>query len=71
MNEPSIFDGPEGTMAKDAIHGLNSDGKTKVLSKDVKNVYGHYMMKATYEGARQVNGRQRPFILTRSAFFGS
>jgi hypothetical protein len=42
MNEPSIFNGPENTMPKDAIHYL-SDG-TKVLSKDVKNIYGRMMI---------------------------
>lgn len=24
MNEPSVFDGPEGTMPKDAIHTLDN-----------------------------------------------
>jgi alpha 1,3-glucosidase len=39
MNEPSVFDGPEGTLPKNAIHSLD-DGR-QVKSRDVKNAYGH------------------------------
>lgn len=39
MNEPSVFDGPEGTMPKDAIHILDDENK-EIWSKDVKNIYG-------------------------------
>ena len=42
MNEPSVFNGPEGTMPKDARHYL-SDGM-EVLSKDAKNAYGILML---------------------------
>ena len=49
MNEPSVFDGPEGTLPKNVIHVLD-DGLTGVYGKDVKNIYGIQMMKATYEG---------------------
>ena len=71
MNEPSVFNGPENTMPKDAKHAL-SDGK-EVWSKDVKNAYGVQMMQATYEGLKMRNTTEhkRPFILTRSAFFGT
>eukprot|EP00347_Sterkiella_histriomuscorum_P014353 403361196 len=71
MNEPSVFTGPENTLPKDARHYL-SDG-TNLLSKDVKNAYGLMMMKATYESlkTRNVTENKRPFILTRSAFFGT
>jgi alpha-glucosidase (family GH31 glycosyl hydrolase) len=68
MNEPSVFDGPEGTMAKDARHSL--DNGRNVESRVVKNAYGFRMMKATYEGMVR-RSSQRPFILSRSAFFGS
>jgi mannosyl-oligosaccharide alpha-1,3-glucosidase len=48
MNEPSVFNGPENTMPKDARHIL-SNGK-EIWSKDVKNAYGLMMNQATYEG---------------------
>jgi alpha 1,3-glucosidase len=38
MNEPTVFDGPEGTMPKTALHTL--DNGSRVMSRDVKNVYG-------------------------------
>ena len=78
MNEPAVGDGEEGTMAKDAVHILESG--RKVMHRDVHNAYGLMMQKATYEGLVQRDkGKQRlyllytlcPFILTRSAFIGS
>ncbi|CDW82175.1 UNKNOWN [Stylonychia lemnae] len=70
MNEPSVFNGPENTMPKDALHQL-SDGRV-VLSKDVKMAYGKMMLEPTYKGLKQRNmtEQKRPFILTRSTFFG-
>ena len=46
MNEPSVFNGPENTMPKDAYHML-TDG-SKIMSKDVKNAYGRMMIEAAY-----------------------
>ncbi|CDW82855.1 neutral alpha-glucosidase ab [Stylonychia lemnae] len=70
MNEPSVFDGPEATMPKDALHQL-SNGQV-ILSKDVKTVYGRMMLETTYNGlkARNTTEPKRPFILTRNTFFG-
>lgn len=51
MNEPSVFGGEEGTLPKDSIHVLG-DG-TKVYHRDVHNVYGLMMSKATYNGIYQ------------------
>lgn len=48
MNEPSVFGGPEGTLPKDSYHIL-SDG-TPVAHRDVHNIYGLLMSKATFEG---------------------
>lgn len=48
MNEPSVFDGPEGTLPKHAIHVLADNNATKVLHRDVHNAYGALMAKATY-----------------------
>lgn len=69
MNEPSVFNGPENTMPKDAYHML-TDG-SKIMSKDVKNAYGRMMIEAAYEGLIRRSPGQRPFILTRSSFFGT
>lgn len=67
MNEPSIFSGPEVSMDKDCIHLQG-----KVEHREVHNLYGHYVVQATFQGQldRQ-EGRERPFVLTRSFFAGT
>jgi len=66
MNEPSVFNGPEVTMPRDAIHP-NGD----VEHRELHNMYGYYVHRATFEGlAKRVPG-DRPFVLTRSFFVGS
>jgi len=44
-----------------------------LLSKDVKNTYGRLEAEATFKGvkARNATENKRPFILTRSSFFGN
>ena len=70
MNEPSVFNQKEITMPKLNLHVL-SDGRI-VLHRDVHNIYGLMMSKATYEGMVERDiGTLRPFVLTRSSFFGS
>lgn len=65
MNEPSVFNGPEVTMAKDKMHGA-------VEHRDLHNMYGMLYTMATHQGhlVRSDNSL-RPFILTRSAYAGS
>ncbi len=46
MNEPSVFDGPEGTLPRDVQFKIGAENF--VMSKDVKSVYGLKMMEATY-----------------------
>lgn len=66
MNEPSVFNGPEITMPKDAVHFGNWE------HRDVHNLYGHMHIMATFDGMfRRSAGKQRPFILTRAHFAGS
>lgn len=66
MNEPSVFNGPEITMLKDAVHLSGWE------HRDVHNVYGMYQHRATVEGQIQKsNGQERPFVLSRSFFAGS
>ncbi|XP_048086916.1 neutral alpha-glucosidase AB isoform X2 [Alosa alosa] len=65
MNEPSVFNGPEVTMHKDAKHG---DWE----HRDVHNLYGFYVQMATADGLiRRSGGVERPFVLTRAFFAGS
>lgn len=65
MNEPSVFNGPEVTMHKDALHGSWEH-------RDVHNIYGLYVQRATAEGLiERSGGTERPFVLTRALFAGS
>jgi len=69
MNEPSVFSGPEITLKKNAIH---YDGWEH---RDVHNLYGALMQRATSEGLVQRNtwcdANLRPFVLSRAFFAGS
>ncbi|XP_073783864.1 neutral alpha-glucosidase C isoform X4 [Danio rerio] len=66
MNEPSVFNGPEQTMPKDALHHGGWE------HRELHNLYGFYQHMATFEGLlTRSGGTERPFILTRSFFAGS
>ncbi|XP_038066335.1 neutral alpha-glucosidase AB-like isoform X2 [Patiria miniata] len=66
MNEPSVFNGPEVTMHKDAKH---QDGWEH---RDVHNLYGLYVHMATVDGQhKRSNGKERSFVLSRAFFTGS
>lgn len=66
MNEPSIFNGPEVTMEKDAVHYGG------VEHREIHNLYGFHFTTATSEGQiRRSGGRLRPFVLSRAFFAGS
>lgn len=68
MNEPSVFSGPEVTAPRDIRHFQGWE------HRDIHNMYGFYMTKATFEGMskyRYQNQLDRPWILTRSFFAGS
>ncbi len=64
MNEPASFDGP---LPDNVV--FEGDGK-KRLHREVHNVYGHLMAKATYDGLKAYDGR-RPFVITRACYSGS
>jgi len=66
MNEPSVFNGMEVTMMRDAVH---PHGNTE--HRDVHNMYGYYVHRATFEGLAKRSPGDRPFVLTRSFFIGS
>ncbi|RII35618.1 DUF4968 domain-containing protein [Clostridium chromiireducens] len=64
MNEPASFKGP---LPDDVM--FDNDG-IPVTHKEVHNVYGHMMAKATYEGLKKATGK-RPFIVTRACYAGT
>lgn len=65
MNEPSVFSGPEVTCPKDVKHFGDWE------NRDVHNIYGMLMTKATFNGLVTYRPNLRPFILTRAFFVGS
>ncbi|KAM0016122.1 putative glucan 1,3-alpha-glucosidase [Helianthus debilis subsp. tardiflorus] len=66
MNEPSVFNGPEVTMPRDALHYGN------VEHRELHNAYGYYFHMATSEGLlKREGGKDRPFVLSRAFFPGT
>ncbi|XP_062863442.1 neutral alpha-glucosidase C isoform X2 [Trichomycterus rosablanca] len=66
MNEPSVFNGPEQTMPKDAVHSGGWE------HRELHNLYGFFQHMATAEGLiTRSGGQERPFVLSRSFFAGS
>ncbi|MDV4151788.1 glycoside hydrolase family 31 protein [Clostridium sp. AL.422] len=64
MNEPASFNGP---LPADVV--FNEDG-VEVTHKEIHNIYGHMMSKATYEGIKE-NTNKRPFVITRACYAGT
>lgn len=64
MNEPASFNGP---LPDDVIF---TDEDRPSTHKEMHNVYGHNMAKATYEGWKKLTGK-RPFVITRACYSGS
>ena len=67
MNEPSVFNGPEVTMHKDALHYGD------VEHRELHNVVGLEFHKATAIGLikRNPGHNARPFVLSRAFFAGT
>jgi alpha-glucosidase len=70
MNEPSVFDGPDGTMPETNWHRGGGDLPAGNHLR-YHNVYGMLMVKASREGILNANPDKRPFVLSRSGFLGS
>jgi len=70
MNEPSVFDGPNGTMPENNWHRGGGDLPAGSHLR-YHNVYGMLMVKASREGIMNVNPDKRPFVLSRSGYLGS
>ncbi len=69
MNEPSVFNGPGGTMP---VSNLHRGGDSLPAGNHLRyhNVYGMLMVKASRNGILQANPGKRPFVLSRSNFLG-
>ena len=64
--QPSVFNGPEITMHKDALHYGNWE------HRDLHNIFGTYVHEATAMGQIQRSGgTERSFVLSRAFFAGS
>lgn len=69
MNEPAVFDGPDGTMPFDNFHrGDNFFPSSSHLR--YHNIYGMLMVKASREGILSAKPDKRPFVLSRANFLG-
>lgn len=64
MNEPASFNGP---LPDDVI--FTDEGRPST-HREMHNVYGHNMAKATYEGLKKLT-HKRPFVITRACYGGS
>ncbi len=67
MNEPSVFDGPNKTVAMNVLHYDN--GFFTPHAKN-HNTYGLHMTEGTYDGVRRLRPDERPFVLTRASYAG-
>jgi alpha-glucosidase len=67
MNEPSVFVPPTGTMPLDVIH--DNDGQP-TTHREIHNVYGQLMSRATFEGLGKLRPNDRPFVLSRATYAG-
>ena len=66
MNEPSVFNGPEVSMHKDAKHHNGWE------HRDVHNIFGMWQQAATAVGiTKRSGGVERPFVLSRAFFAGT
>ncbi len=67
MNEPAVFVPPTGTFPLDVRH--DNEGQP-TDHREIHNVYGQLMSRATYEGLRRLHPNERSFVLTRATFAG-
>lgn len=64
MNEPASF---QGSLPDEVLFPGDNHPRRH---REVHNIYGHLMAKATYEGLKKLDGR-RPFVITRACYSGS
>src|SRR3984893_12026513 len=72
MNEPSIFETPTKTMPLDTQHRIAEPGfaPRTATHAEIHNVYGMLNSRATFEGLKQLEPEQRPFVMTRAGYAG-
>lgn len=64
MNEPASFKGPLPDSVMFENEGVPAD------HREMHNLYGHLMAKATFEGIKKYSNK-RPFVITRACYAGS
>lgn len=69
MNEPAVFNVPDGTMPEDNRHRGGGELPAGPHLR-YHNVYGMLMVKASREGIMAANPDKRPFVLSRANFLG-
>jgi alpha-glucosidase len=67
MDEPSVFVAPTGTMPLDLVHDNEGEPATH---REIHNVYGQLMSRATFEGLSRLRPNDRAFVLTRATYAG-
>ena len=67
MDEPAVFGRKGGSMPLDVV--FDNEGQP-TDHREIHNVYGQLMSRATYEGLAQLRTNERPFVLTRASFAG-
>lgn len=77
MNEPAYFDTPavnvdsfEALPAEDEQIFMQRTAGGAVGHLEVRNLYGYYMSDATRQALVAARPKERPFVLTRSAYAG-
>jgi len=69
MDEPALFERADKTMPLDTVHRL--DDGTTLDHRAIHNVFGMQNVRATYDGLRNLQADERPFVLTRAAYSGA
>ena len=69
MNEPAVFNGPNGSMPLDNAHRGGGD-LPPGSHAEYHNVFGLLMARSTHEGLLNARPEKRPFVLTRSNYLG-
>jgi len=67
MNEPAVFAKPSDSMPLDNV--FDNEGQPST-TREVHNVYGQLMTRATFQGLTRLRPTERPFVLTRATFAG-
>jgi alpha-glucosidase len=72
MNEPSVFKTPTNTMPLDTQHRIAEPGfgPRTATHGEIHNVYGMLNSRATFEGLKQLEPEERPFVMTRASYAG-